>query len=150
MIGLDWVLNGLWLYRVVLMSATADISRYREYFKDLGRGERVEVLAIPPSTGKSIIYQRKVTYLEQVLHSMQCLWNYLSLPCYYFTWRSAGNLIAKHLLLSFPLKFWFLVYVTVNCFMFLIASDISVSAIVRSVEGLLDGWMRSLQWVLCD
>lgn len=53
--------------RVVLMSATADISRYREYFKDLGRGERVEVLAIPPSTEKSIIYQRKVTYLEQVI-----------------------------------------------------------------------------------
>ncbi|XP_022899417.1 DExH-box ATP-dependent RNA helicase DExH8 [Olea europaea var. sylvestris] len=53
--------------RVVLMSATADISRYREYFKDLGRGDRVEVLAIPPSTGKSIIYQRKVTYLEQVI-----------------------------------------------------------------------------------
>ncbi|KAL2535291.1 Zinc finger CCCH domain-containing protein 31 [Forsythia ovata] len=53
--------------RVVLMSATADISRYREYFKDIGRGERVEVLAIPPSTGKSIIYQRKVSYLEQVI-----------------------------------------------------------------------------------
>ncbi|KAB5515886.1 hypothetical protein DKX38_026534 [Salix brachista] len=29
--------------RVVLMSATADIARYRDYFKDLGRGERVEV-----------------------------------------------------------------------------------------------------------
>ncbi|KAL3827824.1 hypothetical protein ACJIZ3_016626 [Penstemon smallii] len=51
--------------RVVLMSATADISRYREYFKDLGRGERVEVLAIP-STGKKTIFQRKVLYLEQV------------------------------------------------------------------------------------
>lgn len=47
------------------MSATADISRYREYFKDLGRGERVEVLAIP-STGKKSIYQRDVLYLEQV------------------------------------------------------------------------------------
>ncbi|KAL0435891.1 UNVERIFIED_CONTAM: DExH-box ATP-dependent RNA helicase DExH8 [Sesamum radiatum] len=51
--------------RVVLMSATADISRYREYFKDLGRGERVEVLAIP-STGKNTLYQRKLLYLEQV------------------------------------------------------------------------------------
>ncbi|KAG8389489.1 hypothetical protein BUALT_Bualt02G0234700 [Buddleja alternifolia] len=51
--------------RVVLMSATADISRYREYFMDLGRDERVEVLAIP-STGKNTIFQRKVLYLEQV------------------------------------------------------------------------------------
>ncbi|KAL0459689.1 UNVERIFIED_CONTAM: DExH-box ATP-dependent RNA helicase DExH8 [Sesamum latifolium] len=51
--------------RVVLMSATADISRYREYFKDLGRGERVEVLAIP-STGKNTLFQRKLLYLEQV------------------------------------------------------------------------------------
>ncbi|KAL6564190.1 hypothetical protein OROMI_015640 [Orobanche minor] len=51
--------------RVVLMSATADISRYREYFKDLGRDERVEVLAIP-SSGKNTIFQRKVMYLEQV------------------------------------------------------------------------------------
>ncbi|KAK4407009.1 DExH-box ATP-dependent RNA helicase DExH8 [Sesamum angolense] len=51
--------------RLVLMSATADISRYREYFKDLGRGERVEVLAIP-STGKNSLFQRKLLYLEQV------------------------------------------------------------------------------------
>ncbi|XP_028085537.1 DExH-box ATP-dependent RNA helicase DExH8 [Camellia sinensis] len=51
--------------RVVLMSATADISRYRDYFKDLGRGERVEVLAIP-SSGQQTIYQRRVSYLEQV------------------------------------------------------------------------------------
>ncbi|KAL6978391.1 RNA helicase [Sarracenia purpurea var. burkii] len=51
--------------RVVLMSATADIARYRDYFKDLGRGERVEVLAIP-SSGQHIIYQRRVSYLEQV------------------------------------------------------------------------------------
>ena len=47
------------------MSATADISRYRDYFKDLGRGERVEVLAIP-SSGQHTIYQRRVSYLEQV------------------------------------------------------------------------------------
>ncbi|XP_057509428.1 DExH-box ATP-dependent RNA helicase DExH8 [Actinidia eriantha] len=51
--------------RVVLMSATADIARYRDYFKDLGRGERVEVLAIP-SSGQHTIYQRRVSYLEQV------------------------------------------------------------------------------------
>lgn len=50
--------------RVVLMSATADISRYRDYFRDLGRGERVEVLAIPSSNQK-IIFQRSVSYLEQ-------------------------------------------------------------------------------------
>lgn len=54
--------------RVVLMSATADISRYREYFRDLGRDERVEVLAIP-STEMNTIFQRQVLYLEQVLHA---------------------------------------------------------------------------------
>lgn len=48
------------------MSATADIARYRDYFKDLGRGERVEVLAIP-STNQKIIFERKVFYLEQAL-----------------------------------------------------------------------------------
>ncbi|KAF8392589.1 hypothetical protein HHK36_022934 [Tetracentron sinense] len=52
--------------RVVLMSATADITRYRDYFKDLGRGERVEVLAIPSST-QHTIFQRKVLYLEQAI-----------------------------------------------------------------------------------
>ncbi|GLU16850.1 hypothetical protein SLE2022_332590 [Rubroshorea leprosula] len=51
--------------RVVLMSATADITRYREYFNDLGRHERVEVLAIPSSNQKAI-FQRSVSYLEQV------------------------------------------------------------------------------------
>ncbi|GMN37996.1 hypothetical protein TIFTF001_007280 [Ficus carica] len=51
--------------RVVLMSATADIARYRDYFKDLGRNERVEVLAIPSSNQKTI-FERKVFYLEQV------------------------------------------------------------------------------------
>ncbi|RYR71683.1 hypothetical protein Ahy_A02g005905 isoform A [Arachis hypogaea] len=55
--------------RVVLMSATADISRYRDYFKDLGRGERVEVLAIPSSNQK-IVFQRHVSYLEQA-----CIYN---------------------------------------------------------------------------
>ncbi|KAG6703938.1 hypothetical protein I3842_07G111000 [Carya illinoinensis] len=51
--------------RVVLMSATADITRYKDYFKDLGRGERVEVLAIPMSNHKTI-FQRSVSYLEQI------------------------------------------------------------------------------------
>lgn len=47
------------------MSATADIARYREYFKDLGTDERVEVLAIP-SSPQHKIYERGVSYLEQV------------------------------------------------------------------------------------
>lgn len=51
--------------RVVLMSATADIARYRDYFKDLGRDERVEVLAIP-SSSQNALYQQRVSYLEQV------------------------------------------------------------------------------------
>ncbi|KAI3996073.1 hypothetical protein MKX01_007179 [Papaver californicum] len=51
--------------RLVLMSATADTARYRDYFKDLGRDERVEVLAIP-SSGQQTIFQKKVLYLEQV------------------------------------------------------------------------------------
>ncbi|KAH1073980.1 hypothetical protein J1N35_026308 [Gossypium stocksii] len=51
--------------RVVLMSATADIGRYRDYFRDLGRGERVEVLGIPSSNRKEN-FQRQVSYLEQV------------------------------------------------------------------------------------
>lgn len=52
------------------MSATADIGRYREYFKDLGRDERVVVLAIPNPI-EHIIFQRNVMYLEQVC--IQCL-----------------------------------------------------------------------------
>lgn len=51
--------------RLVLMSATADITRYRDYFKDLGRGERVEVLAIPTSPTHSV-FQKKILHLEQV------------------------------------------------------------------------------------
>ncbi|XP_059298045.1 DExH-box ATP-dependent RNA helicase DExH8 isoform X1 [Lycium ferocissimum] len=56
--------------RVVLMSATADIQRYREYFRDLGRGERVELLAIP-SSGQDTIYQRNVSYVEQVAELLE-------------------------------------------------------------------------------
>ncbi|KAH7676621.1 RNA helicase protein [Dioscorea alata] len=52
-------------FRLVLMSATADIARYRDYFKELGRGERVEVIAIPAAP-KQNIFQRRVLYLEQV------------------------------------------------------------------------------------
>ncbi|KAL5561461.1 hypothetical protein UlMin_031208 [Ulmus minor] len=51
--------------RVVLMSATADIARYRDYFGDLGRDERVEVVAIPSSNRKAI-FERKVFHLEQI------------------------------------------------------------------------------------
>ncbi|KAK3407422.1 hypothetical protein EUGRSUZ_K03477 [Eucalyptus grandis] len=51
--------------RVVLMSATADIARYRDYFGDIARDERVEVLAIPNSNQQTI-YQKRVSYLEQV------------------------------------------------------------------------------------
>lgn len=56
--------------RLVLMSATADISRYRDYFKDLGRDERVEVLAIP-SSSQHTNFQRKVLYLEQVAELLE-------------------------------------------------------------------------------
>ncbi|XP_031497859.1 DExH-box ATP-dependent RNA helicase DExH8 isoform X2 [Nymphaea colorata] len=52
--------------RVVLMSATADINRYRDYFKDLGRNEKVEVIAIP-NHPQQLIFQRQVLYLEQVI-----------------------------------------------------------------------------------
>ncbi|OWM63550.1 hypothetical protein CDL15_Pgr019500 [Punica granatum] len=51
--------------RLVLMSATADITRYREYFGDIGRDERVEVLAIP-SSNQQTIFQRRVLYLDRV------------------------------------------------------------------------------------
>ncbi|XP_039014972.1 DExH-box ATP-dependent RNA helicase DExH8-like [Hibiscus syriacus] len=51
--------------RVVLMSATVDIGRYRDYFRDLGRGDRVEVLGIPSSSQKEV-FQRQVSYLEQL------------------------------------------------------------------------------------
>lgn len=47
------------------MSATADTLRYKDYFKDLGRDERVEVLAIPTLNQKAV-FDRKVLYLEQV------------------------------------------------------------------------------------
>ncbi|KAK3407426.1 hypothetical protein EUGRSUZ_K03480 [Eucalyptus grandis] len=51
--------------RVVLMSATADIAKYRDYFGDISGDERVEVVSIPNSNQQTI-YQRRVLYLEQV------------------------------------------------------------------------------------
>uniref|UniRef100_A0A1D1ZBL2 Zinc finger CCCH domain-containing protein 4 n=1 Tax=Anthurium amnicola TaxID=1678845 RepID=A0A1D1ZBL2_9ARAE len=71
--------------RLVLMSATADISRYRDYFKDLGRGERVEVVAIP-SSSQQTIYQRKVYYLEHVAEDLGLNSEFLS-----FTYCSGLN-----------------------------------------------------------
>lgn len=53
--------------RLVLMSATADITRYRDYFKDLGKDERVEVIALPSSLVQRSVFQCRVMYLEQVL-----------------------------------------------------------------------------------
>ncbi|PHU13325.1 Zinc finger CCCH domain-containing protein 31 [Capsicum chinense] len=66
--------------RVVLMSATADIARYREYFRDLDRGERVELLAIP-SSGQDTIYQLKVSYIEQVAELLNMESEDTSLKC---------------------------------------------------------------------
>ncbi|XP_071699588.1 DExH-box ATP-dependent RNA helicase DExH8-like [Rutidosis leptorrhynchoides] len=56
--------------RLVLMSATADITRYKEYFGDLGRDERVEVLGIP-SSSQHTLYQRRVSYLDQVVEVLE-------------------------------------------------------------------------------
>ncbi|KAL5791828.1 hypothetical protein ACOSP7_000422 [Xanthoceras sorbifolium] len=55
--------------RVVLMSATADITRYRDYFRDIGRDERVEVVAIPSSNQRTI-FQRRVSYLDEVTNML--------------------------------------------------------------------------------
>jgi hypothetical protein len=60
------------------MSATADITRYKEYFRDVGRGERVEVIAIP-SSPRTSIFQRKVLYLEQVNIVFSVLVHHVSL-----------------------------------------------------------------------
>ncbi|XP_057822066.2 DExH-box ATP-dependent RNA helicase DExH8 isoform X2 [Cryptomeria japonica] len=53
--------------RLVLMSATADITRYRDYFRNLGKDERVEVIALPNSIMQRTPFQFKVMYLEQVV-----------------------------------------------------------------------------------
>ncbi|KAM0015378.1 putative RNA helicase transcription factor C3H family [Helianthus debilis subsp. tardiflorus] len=64
--------------RVVLMSATADITRYKEYFRDIDRDERVEVLGIP-SSSQHTLYQRRVSYLEQVVEDLEMSSESLSL-----------------------------------------------------------------------
>ncbi|KAK7268844.1 hypothetical protein RIF29_21553 [Crotalaria pallida] len=56
--------------RVVLMSATADSSKYKDYFEDPGRGLRVEVLEIP-SFNQKMVFQRSVSYLDQVAESLE-------------------------------------------------------------------------------
>ncbi|KAG6552670.1 hypothetical protein Mapa_005617 [Marchantia paleacea] len=55
--------------KLVLMSATADLLKYENYFKDIDRGERVEKIAIQNLAGKlqSMILNTKVSYLEQVV-----------------------------------------------------------------------------------
>ena len=73
-----YLLVDLSLGRLVLMSATADITRYKEYFRDVGRGERVEVIAIP-SSPRTSIFQRKVLYLEQVNIVFSVLVHHVSL-----------------------------------------------------------------------
>lgn len=66
------------------MSATADITRYRDYFKELGRGERVEVVAIP-SPDQRTIFQRRVLYLEQVkIFEICSSGNYLTILLIFF------------------------------------------------------------------
>lgn len=38
--------------------------RCMDYFRDLGRGERVEVLAIP-SSSQNMVFQQSVSYVDQ-------------------------------------------------------------------------------------
>ncbi|KAJ6729451.1 ATP-DEPENDENT RNA HELICASE [Salix viminalis] len=71
-------------FTVVLMSATADTARYRDYFKDLGRGERVEVFAISISN-QPTFFQRRVSYLEQTLK--RAFWFSFQ---HTMTWSSSG------------------------------------------------------------
>lgn len=52
------------------MSATADIARYKDYFKDLGR----DVLGIP-NVGQKAIFQKRVSYLEEAITSIP-YWNF--------------------------------------------------------------------------
>ncbi|XP_022757974.1 DExH-box ATP-dependent RNA helicase DExH8 isoform X2 [Durio zibethinus] len=77
--------------RVVLMSATADIGRYKDYFRDLGRGERVEVLAIPSSNQKDI-FQRQVSYLEQVILATNIAESSVTIPKVAFVIDSCRSL----------------------------------------------------------
>ena len=54
--------------RLVLMSATFDCDLYKNYFKDLERGERVEVIPILNSGANrnSIQFKCELNYLEEV------------------------------------------------------------------------------------
>ncbi|KAJ7297307.1 hypothetical protein O6H91_Y065900 [Diphasiastrum complanatum] len=55
--------------RLVLMSATADFNKYEEYFKEISRDERVEVIAIPSivSQLQQAMFECSVKYLEHVV-----------------------------------------------------------------------------------
>ncbi|KAJ4789548.1 RNA helicase family protein [Rhynchospora pubera] len=75
-------------FRLVLMSATADIGRYREYFRELGRDERVEVIAIP-SSPQHVIYQRNVIYLEEVGNILTV--NIDSISSKFSSWNSCAD-----------------------------------------------------------
>ncbi|KAJ4782641.1 RNA helicase family protein [Rhynchospora pubera] len=75
-------------FRLVLMSATADIGRYREYFRELGRDERVEVIAIP-SSPQHVIYQRNVSYLEEVGNILTV--NIDSISSKFSSWNSCAD-----------------------------------------------------------
>eukprot|EP00250_Pteridium_aquilinum_P027313 c3464_g1_i1 orf=105-3227(+) len=54
--------------RLVLMSATFDCNFYKDYFKDLDRGERVEIIPISGSSADCLCvpYKCEVSYLEEV------------------------------------------------------------------------------------
>ncbi|KAH7425191.1 hypothetical protein KP509_11G043600 [Ceratopteris richardii] len=55
--------------RLVLMSATFDCELYKNYFKDVDRGERLEIIPISHPTGDEtcILYKCQVSYLEEVI-----------------------------------------------------------------------------------
>ncbi|XP_037404418.1 zinc finger CCCH domain-containing protein 4-like isoform X2 [Triticum dicoccoides] len=49
-------------FKLVLMSATVDSTRYVEYFKDIGKVELITIPSIPCTN----MFQRKVHYLDQI------------------------------------------------------------------------------------
>jgi hypothetical protein len=53
------------------MSATADFQRYKEYFSELGKEDRLETIAIPniASSLQSCLLRTKLKYLENVSSS---------------------------------------------------------------------------------
>ncbi|KAH7425194.1 hypothetical protein KP509_11G043600 [Ceratopteris richardii] len=73
--------------RLVLMSATFDCELYKNYFKDVDRGERLEIIPISHPTGDEtcILYKCQVSYLEEVTSMLsgseaECLLSELTLP----------------------------------------------------------------------